>query len=117
VKNICKKNITARAKHSAKSEAADPSKAFDYSLAYAAEGIKVIWIPTQTKAPVEKNWPSLATTDAATINGWDAAHPGCNFGLVMRRQRSRSYRIAHAALVHGREPPNPCPAPIQRYQL
>lgn len=57
--------------------------ALDHALAYAAEGISVIWIPSGTKAPIEKGWPQLATTDAAIIERWAAEHPGCNFGLVM----------------------------------
>jgi len=58
--------------------------ALDGALRYAAaEGIRSIWIPRGSKAPVAKDWPNLATTDPNVIRQWAAENPGCNFGLVM----------------------------------
>lgn len=57
--------------------------ALSYASEYAALGIRVIWIPKGSKAPIEKGWPSKATTDKATISQWAKHHPDCNWGLVM----------------------------------
>jgi hypothetical protein len=57
--------------------------ALDYALEYAKQGIRVIWIPRGSKAPVEKSWPTLATTDPTVIRQWAKLHSNCNFGLVM----------------------------------
>lgn len=57
--------------------------ALDYALMYAGLGIRVIWIPPRSKAPVVKDWPNVATTEPAVIERWATEHPGCNFGLVM----------------------------------
>ena len=57
--------------------------ALEHALACARLGIKVIWIPRGSKAPILKGWPGLATLDADIIRKWDVDHPGCNFGLIM----------------------------------
>jgi putative DNA primase/helicase len=59
------------------------SSALDHALRAAKLGIRVIWIPHRTKAPIVRDWPDVATTDHETIRRWGTEHSGCNFGLVM----------------------------------
>ena len=46
------------------------------------KGIKVIRLISGDKAPFDKNWPALATTDEATVRQWGESTPGANCGCV-----------------------------------
>lgn len=72
-----------RAPRSVQAGRAEALGALDFALRYAAMGIRVIWIPPGSKAPVMKAWPNAATTERTVIEQWALDHPGCNFGLVM----------------------------------
>lgn len=54
----------------------------DIALPMARLGISQIRLKPGSKLPLDLAWPTLATTDEATIARWNAETPGCGAGSV-----------------------------------
>lgn len=52
------------------------------ALAYASKGWRVIPVPPNLKHPVLVGWPTEATTDPTSIEGWWAESPGSNIAIA-----------------------------------
>ena len=48
----------------------------------AQRGLRLLPCAVQGKRPLLDNWPTLASSDLVTIQGWEAEHPGCNWGVA-----------------------------------
>jgi putative DNA primase/helicase len=59
--------------------------ALDEVLGLAAQGRRLFPCGPQTKTPLLKGWPTLASSDPATIQKWDVKYPGCNWGVATGR--------------------------------
>lgn len=55
---------------------------FGSVLSLARRGWRLFPVAQRAKVPLVKNWPSLATADAKTIQNWSEQHPSCNWGLA-----------------------------------
>jgi KaiC/GvpD/RAD55 family RecA-like ATPase len=60
------------------------TKLLSAALNYASRGWRVH--PLTGKKAVLQGWPSLGTTDTATITGWWAQYPAANVGIITGRQ-------------------------------
>jgi len=59
--------------------------ALDEVLGLAAQGRRLFPCGPQAKTPLLKGWPTLASSDPATIQKWDVKYPGCNWGVATGR--------------------------------
>lgn len=48
----------------------------------AQRGWHLLPCAARGKAPLLKRWPALASSDFATVAGWAAKNPGCNWGVT-----------------------------------
>lgn len=62
-----------------------PNEAFANALLAAARGWHVVPLPVGAKLPPITGWQTLATTDEATIRGWERKKPGRNYGIHLGR--------------------------------
>jgi putative DNA primase/helicase len=60
------------------------TKLLSAALNYASRGWRVH--PLTGENSVLQGWPSLATTDIATITGWWTQYPAANVGIITGRQ-------------------------------
>jgi hypothetical protein len=51
-------------------------------LSLAARGWRLFPCVQNNKTPLLKSWPTLASSDPATIRKWAAKYPGCNWAVV-----------------------------------
>jgi Primase C terminal 1 (PriCT-1)/Bifunctional DNA primase/polymerase, N-terminal len=61
------------------------------ALYMAKFDIPVIWIPGDSKASVETDWPDKGTTNPEEIRGLWTAHPGCNFAGIGRQEIGKPF--------------------------
>jgi|HubBroStandDraft_2_1064218.scaffolds.fasta_scaffold03671_5 hypothetical protein len=56
----------------------------EIALPLAAMSVPVIRLQSRSKVPMEKSWPSLATTDVSKILAWDSETPNANCACVAK---------------------------------
>jgi hypothetical protein len=56
----------------------------DIAFPLIARGLPVIRLRPRQKAPLDNDWPSLATTDSAVIERWSVQTPDANCGVVAK---------------------------------
>ena len=61
------------------------SSAVNFALYFAGHGLPILPIPPRSKAPKLRNWPPLATTEAARITAWFDKDPDGNYGISTER--------------------------------
>lgn len=56
--------------------------AIDSVLRLAGRGWRLLPVKPRDKTPLNKDWPSVATSDADKIHTWTQQYSGCNWGLA-----------------------------------
>jgi len=68
-------------------------EALEPVLELAAQGWRLFSCAPHNRTPLLKGWPTLASSDRATIRKWAVKHPGCNWGVA----RSRGIELRRGA--------------------
>src|SRR6266567_362568 len=85
----------------------------DAILSLARRGLRVFPVRGHGKTPLITQWPTIATSDAETLTGWERQHPDCNWGLVCGPKsgvfvvdvdgKEGAAAIRHLCTLHGEE--------------